>query len=193
MNNASIERRCVVKVSQPVAWWTAFEAMAAEAGMTLSRWMADCAMARLPEEVQRRFGDPRPYNTASPVAGAEVSSSGKTKRSVSLPAGLWVAALRDAERHGVTFSKWIGSACLRRLPDDLRGSLQDRPSSGRPSYRDRKRRTVELDAVRFRVIARRARDHGMTVVDAVSSDADRPLSWVDAELRRGPGGDADRN
>ena len=203
MATASLNRRCVVKVSQPAAWWILFEVSAVKAGTTLSRWVADCAMRRLPGEVRARLDDPRPYNAEQPAAVRAVIADPTlrgNKRSLSLPAGLWVAALKDAERRGLTFSQWIGEACRESLPSELREKLSRRRSGGRPSYRDRKSRREELerarsaasvviDRERLRVICRHAQEHDTTMIDAVLADASRPLPWVDEVLGRDRGAD----
>jgi hypothetical protein len=58
----------VNSLSQPADWWAAFKAAAESKGMTLSEWMADACLARLPAETRAKLSPRKPRgNPTFPV------------------------------------------------------------------------------------------------------------------------------
>jgi len=42
-------------ITQPAAWWAAFESAAAVEGQTLSEWVGDCCLANLEESTAKKL------------------------------------------------------------------------------------------------------------------------------------------
>lgn len=47
-------------ITQPIDWWTAFEAQAQAEGLTLSAWIGEAAKARLPQKVAKKLSERPP-------------------------------------------------------------------------------------------------------------------------------------
>lgn len=60
-------------ITQPADWWTAFEATAKEAGLSLSEWVGECCLIRVKKEqrnqLSKRPGAHRPRGVELPPEG----------------------------------------------------------------------------------------------------------------------------
>lgn len=54
------------------------------------------------------------------------------RRSITMPSAWWTAFSAAASKAGVPLSEWIGRACRRALPRDVRELLGERRRAGRP-------------------------------------------------------------
>jgi hypothetical protein len=56
-------------ITQPDDWWAAFEATAKEAGLSLSEWVGECCLVRVPKQLRdtlsKRLGAHRPRREES--------------------------------------------------------------------------------------------------------------------------------
>lgn len=55
------------------------------------------------------------------------------RRNITQPTDWWAAFAEQAEAERLTLSEWIGAACVRMLPVDVRRGLSERTSRGRPA------------------------------------------------------------
>ena len=49
-------------ITQPPDWWAVFEAEAKKAGVSLSEWIGEACMERLPVKIRKQLSDRPPAN-----------------------------------------------------------------------------------------------------------------------------------